>query len=240
MKKLITILAIAAVAALAFVACKKDNGSDKVDYDLSAYNALGEEERAFCAELGLSVFWGTRNLEANTPTQFGEYYAWAETEPKEEQFYNWDHYLYRINSENRLSKYNSTDGLTTLEAEDDAVYRSIYFGMSKNWRMPTAAEIDELVATKTNPDYKWEWKDGDVKGYEITFLKSKHSIFLPAAGGITDGGNLQAGRAGLYWSSSLKEGDEEGAYHLRIDAKDAKKVRASRCVGFSIRPVRAK
>ena len=107
MKKLITILAIAAVAALAFVSCKKDNGSDKVDYDLSAYNALGAEERAFCAELGLSVFWGTRNLEANTPTQFGEYYAWAETEPKEEQFYNWDHYLY--NSGSRIIKYNSTD-----------------------------------------------------------------------------------------------------------------------------------
>ena len=71
MKKIITILAIAAVAALAFVSCKKD----KVDYDLSAYNALGEEERAFCAELGLSVFWGTRNLEANTPTQYGEYYG---------------------------------------------------------------------------------------------------------------------------------------------------------------------
>ncbi len=236
MKKIISILAIAAVAALAFVSCKKDNANAKVDYDLSAYNALSEQERAFCAELGLSVFWGTRNLGANTPTQYGDYYAWGEKKPKDGKPYNWDYYYF--SNENKIWKYNATDGLKTLEAEDDAVQNDALYG--GKWRMPTAAELDELIATKDNPDYKWEWKDGDVKGYEITFLRSKHSIFLPATGAITDAGNLAAGRFCQYWSSSLKEGDEEGAYYLHLAAKEAKRSRASRCIGITIRAVRAK
>ena len=34
-------------------------------------------------DLGLSVKWATCNVGANAPEEFGNYYAWGETEPKE-------------------------------------------------------------------------------------------------------------------------------------------------------------
>ena len=35
-------------------------------------------------DLGLSVKWATCNLGANTPSDYGNYYAWGEIQPKQE------------------------------------------------------------------------------------------------------------------------------------------------------------
>ncbi len=40
--------------------------------------------------LGLSVKWSIRNIGALLPEEFGDYYAWGETEPKTE--YTWSNY----------------------------------------------------------------------------------------------------------------------------------------------------
>lgn len=43
-------------------------------------------------DLGLSVDWASCNLGAESPEEFGNYYAWGETSPKED--YSWATYLY--------------------------------------------------------------------------------------------------------------------------------------------------
>lgn len=59
-------------------------------------------------ELGLSVDWASCNLGAESPEEFGNYYAWGEISPKEE--YCWATYRYSDASGKRFSKYNMSAG----------------------------------------------------------------------------------------------------------------------------------
>lgn len=47
-------------------------------------------------DLGLSVMWADRNVGATRPEEFGDYYAWGETETKES--YTWSNYKWRDSS----------------------------------------------------------------------------------------------------------------------------------------------
>ena len=121
-------------------------------------------------DLGLSsgTKWANMNLGASTETAYGSYYAWGEVEPK--TVYSNSTYKWYSGS---LSKYCAADGKTVLDAEDDAAW----VNMGGSWRMPTKAEIEELVATKSNTtDYTWE-KVGD-SGWRVTRKSTGKSIFL--------------------------------------------------------------
>jgi len=78
--------------------------------------------------------------------------------------------------------------------------------LGEEWRMPTRDEFRELR------DYaQWEWiEQENMTGYRITGPNGL-SIFLPAAGDITDGTKAYA-QESLYWTSTA--GDEGQAYHL--------------------------
>lgn len=125
-------------------------------------------------DLGLSVKWATCNVGANTPEESGNLFAWGETKPKE--IYNWDTYLLCTSLNNEpveFLKYN--DKGTNLAPEDDAA--TVNWGGS--WRMPTKAEMQELVEKCT-----WVWTiqngvDGFVVTSRVEGYKNK-SIFLPA------------------------------------------------------------
>lgn len=67
-------------------------------------------------DLGLSVKWATFNIGATSPEEYGDYFAWGETEPKDK--YSWATYKWGTSS--NLIKYNTTDGKTILEPADDA------------------------------------------------------------------------------------------------------------------------
>ena len=54
-------------------------------------------------DLGLSVNWATFNVGATKPEEFGDYYAWGETEPKTD--YSWETYKWCNGSETTLTKY---------------------------------------------------------------------------------------------------------------------------------------
>ena len=53
---------------------------------------LQDNVRHECIDLGLSVKWATCNVGAIKPEEYGDYYAWGETEPKD--FYFWSTYKY--------------------------------------------------------------------------------------------------------------------------------------------------
>lgn len=73
-------------------------------------------DKSSYVDLGLSVKWATCNLGANAPEEFGDYYAWGETRPKET--FTDENYKYETGM--FYSKYNLMDRLITLEPHDDA------------------------------------------------------------------------------------------------------------------------
>ena len=153
-------------------------------------------------DLGLSVKWATCNVGATLPEEYGNYYAWGETEPKENYFgsnYKFCNYTkYKTNSHPWLP-YNvdSFDNKTQLERADDAA--SANWG--GKWRMPTDAEWAELIE---NCAWTWTTRNG-VNGYEVKSKINGNSIFLPAAGNKSECICGFEGQNGYYLSNMLSD-----------------------------------
>ncbi len=208
--------------------------------------------------LGLSVKWATCNVGANSPEEFGDYFAWGETEPKDD--YDWPTYKWCNGSYNTQTKYNANsyygtvDNRTTLEPVDDAA--TVNWGGS--WRMPTYKE-----QTALRDSCYWEWttnyNDKGVSGYIVykakaaadrglkkhigssttasaTYSLSDNHIFLPAAGyrGNWDAYYTEQ-NGGYYWSDMVNP--DYDAYNLFICPGDVRWRNYDRSCGQSIRPV---
>ena len=192
-------------------------------------------------DLGLpsGLLWATCNVGADTPEDYGDYFAWGETEPKDT--YGWSNYQYCMGSSTTLTKYCSnsdygyngfTDNLTALWPEDDAA--TVNWG--GNWRMPTIDEWSELYDNTTN---EWTTQNG-VNGRLFTAVNG-NSIFLPAAGGRWDDVLDLDGRGGYYWSTSLYTGDInnlDGVWAIDFDFYRIFSGVGARCYGRSVRAVR--
>ena len=176
-------------------------------------------------DLGLSVKWATFNVGATSPEDYGDYFAWGETETKET--YSWATYKWGTSS--NLTKYNATDGKTILEPADDAA--QVHWG--DKWRMPSKEEVDELTQ-----QCNWIWTThNNVNGYKVTGPNG-NSIFLPAAGYKGAGPTYPAGEDGLYWTSTLEKGHYSYLIVLHNDAPPTEaSTKGTRCFGFTIRPV---
>ena len=177
-------------------------------------------------DLGLSVKWATMNVGATSPEGYGDYFAWGETEPKEE--YNWETYKWCDVSYDIITKY-SNENQPKLDIEDDAAHAN----WGGAWRMPTSDEIDELLS-------KCSWtlciKNG-INGYTVT-AQNGNSIFLPVAGYREDFESVDMGSSGGYWSSELVEDSMIDAYILRIYTDGEYSWSSdTRYYGLSVRPV---
>lgn len=185
-------------------------------------------------DLGLSVKWATCNVGANSPEEYGDYFAWGEVEPK--TTYRWSTYKYG-SSYNQLTKYcydssygknGFTDTKTVLDPEDDAAIAN----WGGAWRMPTKAEQDEL---RNNCTWDWTTQNG-VNGYKVTGPNG-NSIFLPAAGSMYGGTLYYAGSDGDYWSSSLYTDYPNFAYSVNFTSDYVNWYYIYRYYGQSVRPV---
>ena len=193
-------------------------------------------------DLGLpsGTLWATCNVGANKPEEYGDYFAWGETESKStynDLTYKW--FAYETIGTNRrfyATKYctNETYGIvdnkTTLELSDDAAHAN----WGGNWRMPTAIEQNELYSECTS---NWTTHNG-VNGYKFVGSNG-NSIFLPAAGYCSSIDEIQKlGEEGQYWSSSLDTTMSKFAYLFCCDSNSIRyKSVGWRVVGESIRPV---
>ena len=199
------------------------------------YTAVAGE----AVDLGLSVKWSSMNLGATSPTGYGDYFAWGETETKDN--YSWATYKFGTSSSGPFSKYNTksscgtVDNKTVLETgpNGDDVASKVLGG---KWRIPTDAEWAELINNCT-----WTWVENyngsGVNGNLVT-ASNGNSIFLPAAGNRY-GTNLGIGGSdGLYWSSSLNTGCPEWAWFVFFYFDDVRRCDDNdRCFGQSVRPV---
>ena len=189
-------------------------------------------------DLGLpsGLLWATCNVGANAPEEYGDYFAWGETAPKD--VYNWDTYQYCMGSYNTLTKYCSrsdygyngfTDNLTILLPEDDAATAN----WGNGWRMPTKEEWQELY---NNTTVTWTQQNG-INGRLFT-ASNGNSLFLPAAGYRWDSYLYNVGWNGLYWSSSLNTGDPSSAWYFSFNSDYYRMSNYYRYFGHSVRAVR--
>ena len=175
-------------------------------------------------DLGLpsGLLWATCNVGADSPEDYGDYFAWGETTPK--STYTWDNYQFGTST--ALTKYNESDGLTTLLPEDDAATAN----WGDGWRMPTRVECQELLNNTT-------WSSVQQNGVDGLLITGPNgnSIFLPWAGRY-DGSNLQnAGRMGYFWMNVLNAPKWARCVNFSYSAWEGDK---DRYCGYSVRPVR--
>lgn len=208
-------------------------------------------------DLGLSVKWASNNIGAQKPWDYGDYFAWGETDTYYEtgyaqsssprwkdgktSGYNWSSYKFGEGADHmqkHLTKYNFdekcgvVDDKYILDLEDDAAYK--YLG--EGWRMPTKSEFEELIK-------ECSWTKSilyGVNGFKVTSKKNGYkgnSIFLPAAG-HRSGKSIYVGGSFSYWSNTLcSRSNPSYAYGLTFDSSDINVNSLSRCVGGTVRPV---
>ncbi|MBP5398740.1 MAG: hypothetical protein J6Y32_09020 [Bacteroidales bacterium] len=189
-------------------------------------------------DLGLSVYWGTTNLGASNPEDYGDYYAWGETQTKSD--YSWSTYKWGTSSSS-LTKYNTdsycgtVDNKIVLEPEDDVASKKL----GGSWRIPTDAEWTELRTNCTwtwTSNYKGTGKAGRIVTSNKTGFTDK-SIFLPAAGYRGGTSLYDAGTDGYYWSSSLNTDYPYDAWYVDFGSDNVSRRGSNRCDGQSVRPV---
>lgn len=189
-------------------------------------------------DLGLpsGLKWASFNLGATKPEEYGDYFAWGETEPKDA--YSWSNYKWCIDGNNyAITKYCTdsqygyngfTDGETILNPEDDAAYANL----GREWRMPMDAEWAELLSQCS---LEWTTLNG-VNGYRVTGPNG-NSIFLPAAGSILNASVYSAESYCFFWSSSLDVPTPDSAMLAYFGSNEKGRDDASRYGGTPIRAV---
>lgn len=202
---------------------------------------LESNDHAF-VDLGLTsgTLWATMNVGATSPEDYGDYFAWGETKGYKsgKTSFSWSTYSLCGGSSSTMKKYcvssdyGTVDDKTELELADD-VARANWGG---DWRMPSSAQIDELISECTTT---WATQNG-VSGRKVTSKKNGNSLFLPFAGFRSNSTLNSGGSYGYYWSRSLNAGYSNNGYGLSFYSSYFIRSYSNRYYGQSVRPVLSK
>ena len=191
-------------------------------------------------DLGLSVKWAKMNIGASSETDYGQYFQWGDISGytasqvgsgEGQKYFGWEDYKYSNNGgslASDMTKYNSTDGKTTLEASDDAAVAN----MGGLWRMPTAEEFNELCTASTITK---SWTNNGYK-FSLTADPTKY-VFFPAVGYCGNGSVRNVGNNGYYWSSSLDTDNMTDGRNLYFGSGNCNISHSYRRYGYSLRGV---
>lgn len=217
---------------LGFTACSEDDDSPEgVVLDLI--------QPIEAVDLGLTsgTLWGSKNVGASSPEDYGMYFAWGDTigqvyGAEYTRNFGWPTYAGVL-----MTKYDTP--YVSLLAEDDVATKKL----GSHWRMPTDAEWTEL-----RENCEWEWTTAyganSVHGYIVYKKKANGEyttadthIFLPAAGYYNAAKRQAGGLYGHYWSSNIKDEDIEKAWRVLINSSKVERSGQYRYCGLSVRPI---
>jgi hypothetical protein len=196
---------------------------------------FGADDNHEWVDLGLpsGTLWATCNVGASAPEEYGDYFAWGETEPKD--YYDKYNYKWWYYPGPFFTKYytgNCFDGIvdnkTELDPEDDAAY----VNWGPLWRMPSRKQVKELLYRCS-----WEWTTRNGVNGELVTGPNGKTLFLPAAGYRENDEVNKVGEWGMYWSHTLGTNDAS-AYWLRFKSDIEYCDIMVRYGGFSVRAVR--
>ena len=180
-------------------------------------------------DLGLSVKWATCNIGANSPEEYGLFFAWGETTgyTAETHEFTRDNYMWYNDATYNTSIFNNN----TLSSSYDAAY--VNWGTS--WRMPTRTEFEQLLN-------KCTWTSTMQNGVSGFLVKGPNgnSIFLPEGGRHKQTLEYE-GTCGDYWTSTYYLANKTGdrAYHVFSFSSSTNRDSGVtyRYYGLNIRPV---
>ena len=205
------------------------------NYDPDNPDNPGGDDNHEWVDLGLpsGTLWAKTNIGATAPEDYGDYFAWGETEPKD--YYAWTTYKWCNGSSSSLTKYctdssyGTVDNKLELELEDDAA--TVNWG--EKWRMPSLEQIKELKDECTST---WTTQNG-VNGCLVTGPNG-NTMFLPAAGVIAMDALRFEGEWGRFWTRTIASVHPYFAYDLFCDSGDVRWYDYYRYYGFTVRAVR--
>src|SRR5574344_2161473 len=123
-----------------FTSCD-DNKNDDPQPETEKNN-VGDNSERFNRELvdlGLSVKWAACNIGADSPEEYGNYYAWGELETKND-YSEENSATYGLLIEELQAK-----GIINEDTVLNGVYDVAHVRLDGSWRMPTKAEYEELI-----------------------------------------------------------------------------------------------
>ena len=147
-------------------------------------------------DLGLpsGTLWAAYNVGAERPEEFGDYFSWAEVEPK--STYNWSSYKWQNNDKyNCDTTSNKVSSFKYIELADDAAN----YNWGSNWRMPSLADSDEI----------WEYCSfyvDTINGVTVTRIVSlinDNDICIPFGGFKHEKDSHDVGKQGTFWLRDL-------------------------------------
>lgn len=191
-----------------------------LDYNIYKTNRFGY------VDMGLpsGIIWATCNIGADSPTEYGQYFAWGETYTKGS--YSWNNYIW--GTQNNLIKY-SGDGKYTLDLEDDAAH----VNMGGRWRMPTSTDFWELYNNSTQEVVT---VDG-VSCWQFTSNENGNTLLFPIAGYYSDR-QCAAGTELLMWLRDRSVGSNDYfACFFKYNPEENGQDSFSRYTGMPVRGV---
>ena len=193
--------------------------SDGATVESLPWSEIQEIDGHEYVDLGLpsGLLWATCNVGAETPEEYGDYFAWGETSTKAE-----------------YTEANSlTNGKEMGDISGNVQYDAATANWGGDWRMPTKSEYNELL---NNCTCTWTAQNG-VKGYKVTSNVNGNYIFLPAAGIRLMSSLGDAGNNGYYWSSTPVASNSYFAFYLSFNNGYHGMYNNRRYSGRSVRPV---
>ncbi len=195
----------------------------------TSYLTCPDDHHPHMIDLGLpsGTLWSCCNVDTDhpenqTPTNYGGYYAWGETEAK--STYNLSTYVHCDGSSNTCHDL----GCNIAGTEYDVAHMK-WRGV---WQMPAQYQIDELLS---NCNYEWTTFNG-VNGGKFTGSNGG-SIFVPASGCCFDSHSYNVGSCVYLLSSTQSPTRSNYALYLHFSSNQACTTHYYRDVGFSVRPV---
>ena len=200
-----------------------------VKVETPSYLTCPDDHHPHLIDLGLpsGTKWACCNVdtdhpENHSPTNYGGYYAWGETETK--TTYDWSTYKHCDGSSSTCHDLGSDIAGTK--------YDVAHVKWGGSWVMPTKEQQDELLDNCTST---WTTQNG-VSGRLFTGMNGG-SIFLPAAGDRYFSDLYYAGSIGYYWSSTQYPSGANSAYRLYFSSDGTYAYYYFRYFGFTVRPV---
>ena len=166
-------------------------------YSTDCYVTVLSDAPKGYVNMGNGINMATCNVGADSPEEVGDYFAWGETSPK--STYTWSNYKW--GTQTAITKYNENsslgtiDGLTTLEAEDDAAT----VNLGSRWRIPTKDEIDSLEEICETIEANMNGKNG----YILKSVVTDNTVFIPMSGEMGESGLALEDEMSFFWTSTL-------------------------------------
>lgn len=187
-----------------------------------AYLSVAVKAIPEAKDLGLpsGTQWASFNIGANTPEDYGEYYAWGEMEVKDT--YTESNYKHCKN------------GVYANIGEDirGTEYDAAQAKWGGEWMMPSMTQYNELINNCTS---EWTTING-VNGRKFTSKINGEYVFFPAAGYYGNSVN-KTGTNGYYWTGNRDPKNIDKATNLAVRNATPGFAQNYREFGFSVRPV---